>query len=87
MELPDDYANSIYDSISLKANFRTFFNPYSVYRGEYGLYLRAAIRPQTEGGKWINRTYYLSSKDMFGDPYNYLIASSQEAKFGFDTNE
>lgn len=87
MELPDDYANSIYDSISLKANFRTFFDPYNVYRGEYGLYLRAAIRPQTEGGKWINRTYYLSSKDMFGDPYNYLIASSQEAKFGFDTNE
>lgn len=87
MELPDDYANSIYDSISLKANFRTFFDPYNVYRGEYGLYLRAAIRPQTKGGKWINRTYYLSSKDMFGDPYNYLIASSQEAKFGFDTNE
>jgi hypothetical protein len=49
--------------------------------GGYGLGLIATMKSKDSSGKQNTRTYYLDSKQMFGNPYNYLISSSQETKF------
>ena len=85
--LSEDYANSIYDSILISAQFQTFFSPYNVSKGTYGLRLKVIIAPKKASDKTICREYDLDSRDMFGDPYNYLLPSLQEAKFNFDVNE
>lgn len=85
--LSEDYANSIYDSILISAQFQTFFSPYNISKGTYGLRLKVIIAPKKASDKIICREYDLDSRDMFGDPYNYLLPSLQEAKFNFDVNE
>lgn len=85
--LSEDYANSIYDSILISAQFQTFFSPYNISKGTYGLRLKVIIAPKKVSDKIICREYDLDSRDMFGDPYNYLLPSLQEAKFNFDVNE
>lgn len=86
-KLSEDYANSIYDSILISAQFQTFFSPYNISKGTYGLRLKVIIAPKKASDKIICREYDLDSRDMFGDPYNYLLPSLQEAKFNFDVNE
>jgi hypothetical protein len=51
------------------------------------LRLKVIIAPKKASDKIICREYNLDSRDMFGDPYNYLLPSLQEAKFNFDVNE
>lgn len=77
--------SDLYDSIVLKAKFKTLFNGYHMVSGSYGLCLDVYI--SIGNGNTILKHFYLDSSTMFGDPYNFLIAASQEAKFNISHEE
>lgn len=87
IEPTKQYGNNIYDSLLLKAKFQTLFQPSQVYDGRYGLCLKVVMTPLIEGTQELHYTYYLDSKYMFGDPYNYLIPSSQEIRVPIEQGE
>ena len=87
IEPTKQYGNNIYDSLLLKAKFQTLFQPSQVYDGRYGLCLKVVMTPLIEGTQELHYTYYLDSKYMFGDPYNYLIPSSQEIRVPIEEGE
>lgn len=79
--------SSLYDAIVLKAKFKTLFNGYHMTSGSYGLWLDLYISTSNTGDGVILKRYYLDSSTMFGDPYNFLIPSLQEAKFNIEHTE
>lgn len=87
INLRDEYEGLIYDTLYLKASFKTIFNQYAICAGGYGLYIKATMSSKDESGKQNQRIYYLDSKHMFGNPYNYLISSSQETNFFIGKDE
>ena len=87
INLRDEYGGLIYDTLYLKASFKTIFNQYAICAGGYGLYIKATMSSKDESGKQNQRIYYLDSKHMFGNPYNYLISSSQETNFFIGKDE
>lgn len=87
INLHDEYEGLIYDTLYLKASFKTIFNQYAICAGGYGLYIKATMSSKDESGKQNQRIYYLDSKHMFGNPYNYLISSSQETNFFIGKDE
>jgi hypothetical protein len=67
--------NGIYNTIILKAEFKTLFNNYNITSGTYGLRIDLLIRPSINSDYPIKRSIELSNKDMFGNPYNFVIYS------------
>lgn len=81
-----DIQNSdICDSIALKADFKTIFANSNVIKGHYGLRLDLYFHTaDNDGDEFYNvnqHSVYLDSANMFGNPYSFLIYSTQAIKF------
>lgn len=81
-----DIQNSdICDSIALKADFKTVFANSNVIKGHYGLRLDLYFHTadnEDDGFYNVNQhSVYLDSANMFGNPYSFLIYSTQAIKF------
>lgn len=72
--------NNIYDTISVKGDFKTLLSGYKIASGNYGLKLVADIAPVGQQNATIQKIAYLDSSQMFGDPYAFSVYSTQEAK-------
>lgn len=73
--------NSLYDTIAIKADFKTLLTGYNVNSGSYGLRLDMYFKPTNGTDKLIKHSAYLDSSDMYGNPYSFLIYSTQAVKF------
>ena len=68
-----------YDRLGLSAEFQTLFGSYEILNGHYGLKLElTGVRNDGQSGEEI---LYLSTDDMFGNPYNFVGATKQEKVF------
>lgn len=81
----DLQANGIYNTIILKADFKTLLSNYDLVSGTYGLRLDLLVRPSVNSTGRIRRYVELSSKEMFGNPYAFSIFSTQAKTFGITT--
>ena len=72
----DLQANGIYNTIILKADFKTLLSNYDLVAGTYGLRLDLLVRPSVNSTGRIRRYVELSSKEMFGNPYAFSIFST-----------
>ena len=77
----DLQATGIYNTITLTASFKSLLGQYSIRGGNYGLRLDVYVKLNTNSDKYIVRSVYLDSSEMFGDPYNFLVHSPQGKKF------
>ena len=77
----DLQANGIYNTIILKADFKTLLSNYDLTAGTYGLRLDLLVRPSVESTGRIRTYIELSSKEMFGNPYSFSIFSTQAKTF------
>ena len=79
----DEYSqlkvSGLYDTFYLQAEFKTLFNDYALISGEYGI--RADFNITATDGTTSTKSLYLTSKDMFGDPYNFGIYTLQTQIF------
>lgn len=73
--------NSLYDTIAIKGDFKTLLTGYNVNSGSYGLRLDMYFKPTNGTDKLIKYSAYLDSTDMYGNPYSFLIYSTQAIKF------
>jgi hypothetical protein len=73
--------NSLYDTIAIKGDFKTLLTGYNVNSGSYGLRLDMYFKPTNGTDKLIKHSAYLDSADMYGNPYSFLIYSTQAIKF------
>ena len=68
-----------YDRLGLSAEFQTLLGSYEILNGHYGLKLElTGVRNDGQSGKEV---LYLSTDDMFGNPYNFVGATKQEKVF------
>ena len=81
----DLQANGIYNTIILKADFKTLLSNYDLVSGTYGLRLDLLVRPSINSTGRIRRYVELSSKEMFGNPYAFAIFSTQAKTFSIST--
>lgn len=79
-------ANGIYDTLILKADFKTDLGSFNYVEGSYGLIIDLLITPSPGSPIKIKRSVELSSKEMFGNPYNFAIYSPQEKAFSITTS-
>lgn len=77
----DLQTNSIYNTLSLKADFKCLLSNYKMKTGTYGLILRLDVRPTNDNSQTISQWVSLDSTDMFGNPYAFMVYSTQEATF------
>lgn len=77
----DLQTNSIYNTLSLKADFKCLLSNYKMKTGTYGLILRLDVRPTNDNSQTISQWVSLDSIDMFGNPYSFMVYSTQEATF------
>jgi hypothetical protein len=78
----EDYGNKdIYDTISLQADFKTLLSGYNVFDGSYGLRLDMYVRPASDLTQRVKHTAFLDSSQMFGNPYSFIVYSTQAIKF------
>lgn len=77
----DLQTNSIYNTLSLKADFKCLLSNYKMKAGTYGLILRLDVRPTNDNSQTISQWVSLDSTDMFGNPYAFMVYSTQEATF------
>lgn len=73
--------NGLYDTIAIRADFKTLLTGYNVNSGSYGLRLDMYFKPTNGTDKVIKHSAYLDSSDMYGNPYSFLIYSTQAVKF------
>ena len=86
-EFKDIQQNSIYDAIVLKADFKTMLSNYDIVKGSYGLRMDVYTSISNKKQGLYLKRFYLDSSMMFGDPYNFIIFSQQDAKFNISNNE
>ena len=67
--------NSFYDTIGLSADFKTLFSQINMVDGHYGLMLELVDKNDKQ------HIALLDSREMFGDPYNYMTFFNQTKKF------
>ena len=67
--------NSFYDTIGLSADFKTLFSQTNMVDGHYGLMLELLDKNDKQ------HIALLDSREMFGDPYNYMTFFNQTKKF------
>ena len=77
--------NGIYDSVFLKANFKTALQNYDLIEGNYGLRVTLMIKPNPNSDSYIKRWFELDSSEMLGNPYSFLIPSTQAKVVKLDT--
>ena len=77
--------NGIYDSVFLKANFNTALQNYDLIEGNYGLRVTLMIKPNPNSDSYIKRWFELDSSEMLGNPYSFLIPSTQAKVVKLDT--
>lgn len=77
----DLQANGIYNTLIIKADFKTMLYDYDYIEGDYGLRIDLLVRPSPDSAVQLKRTVELSSKEMFGNPYNFTIFSPQAKTF------
>ena len=73
--------NSIYNTLILKADFKCLLGNYRMKTGSYGLKIRLIEKVTNDNNKAISQWVNLDSSDMFGNPYSFLVYSTQEATF------
>lgn len=78
-------SNDIYNTIVLKADFRTMLSNYDLISGNYGLRLDFLVRPSAQSLVKIKRSVELDSSEMFGNPYSFSIRSPQSKIFKINT--
>jgi hypothetical protein len=59
----------------LSAQFRTLLDNYDMRSGSYGLRLDIYVRVNPESDKFIIRSVFLDSSEMFGNPYSFVLYS------------
>lgn len=77
--------SDIYNTIILKADFRTMLSNYDLIAGNYGLRLDFLVRPTIKSSVRLRRSAELDSKEMFGNPYSFSIYSPQAKVFKINT--
>lgn len=85
MSLDDDsfrdlQSNGIYNTITLKADFKTLLSHYNLKSGNYGLRLDLLIQPTLGSSQRIRKYVALDSSEMFGNPYAFSVYSPQAKK-------
>ena len=73
--------DGIYNTLIVKADFKTLLYNQSYVTGTYGLRIDLLVRPSEISTKFMKRTVEFSSKEMFGDPYNFAVYSPQAKTF------
>lgn len=73
-------ANGIYNTISMKAEFKTALQDYDIIQGNYGLLLGLFIQPSMDSTTKIQKYIALDSSEMIGNPYSFLVYSTQAKK-------
>ena len=77
----DLQANGIYNTIIIKADFKTLLSHYDLISGNYGLRLNLYIQPTLENStQRILRYITLDSSEMLGNPYSFSVFSAQAKK-------
>lgn len=66
--------SEIYDTFYIAGEFRTLLGDYTILTGNYG------IRAEFHEGDQVHEIY-LDSQDMFGDPYNFAVFTSQQQTY------
>lgn len=77
--------NDIYNTIVLKADFKTLFNNQNIISGTYGLRIDLMVRPSVNSPTKMRRSIELSSEEMFGNPYNFTLYSTQSKSFNISS--
>ena len=80
-EFADLQQNNIYDTIYLRADFKSLLNNRKMRGGSYGLRLDMRVRTNSTNHPYITKSLYLDSSEMFGNPYAFTVFSTQEKKF------
>jgi hypothetical protein len=68
--------NNIYDTLYLKADFRSLLNNRKMRSGSYGLRLDLGVRTNSKNHPRITKSLYLDSSEMFGNPYAFTVFST-----------
>ena len=86
---PDQFrdlqANGIYNTLIVKADFKTLLYNHNYVTGTYGLRIELLVRPSSDSLVKMKRTVELTSKEMFGNPYNFAVFSPQAKTFSVVT--
>ena len=77
----DLQANGIYNTLIIKAEFKTDLYNYNYINGTYGLRIELDVRPTPDSTAKYTKIVELSSKEMFGNPYNFTIFAPQAKVF------
>ena len=77
----DLQSTGIYNTIALQANFKSLLGNKDMRSGSYGLRLDVYVKLDPKSTKYILRSVYLDSSEMFGDVYNFMLYSRQSKKF------
>lgn len=80
-EFRDLKPDGIYNTLIVKADFKTFLYNQNYTTGTYGLQIDLLVRPSEDSTVKMQRTVTLSSEEMFGNPYNFAIYSPQAKTF------
>lgn len=76
----DLQANGIYNTLTIKADFKTALSEYDLIQGNYGLCLGLFIQPSFDSTTRIPKYITLDSSEMIGNPYSFLVYSTQAKK-------
>lgn len=80
-DFKDLQVNSIYNTLVLKADFKCLLANYRMKTGSYGLRLRLVQKATNDNTYPVVQEVELDSSAMFGNPYSFLVYSTQEAIF------
>ena len=80
-EFRDLQSNGIYNTLTIKADFKTLLSHYDLVSGNYGLRLDLLIQPSFDNPTQRIRKYVtLDSSEMMGNPYSFSVYSAQAKK-------
>lgn len=77
----DLQASGIYNTISLSAQFKTLLDNYDMRSGSFGLRLDIYTKLNPSSEKYIVRSVYMDSSEMFGNPYAFVLYTPQSRKY------
>ena len=77
--------NNLYNTVILKADFKTLLENYGPVLGNYGLRLCFQVKPSVDSNARFRRWVELDSAEMFGNPYSFAVASPQSKIVKIDT--
>lgn len=77
----DLQASGIYNTISLSAQFKTLLDNYDMRSGSFGLRLDVYTKLNPSSEKYIVRSVFMDSSEMFGNPYAFILYTPQSRKY------